>query len=50
MAKKDVKNKEQKIKKPLDKRKLIQNIVIIIIIAAMLLSVAATLIYYLLNL
>ncbi len=42
-------SKENKTKKPRDKRKLIQSIVIIVIIVAMLLSVAGTLIYYLMN-
>jgi len=41
------KNKEKKIKRPIDKRKIAQNVVIIIMVAAMLLSVAGTLIYYL---
>ena len=50
MAKKEASNdKKTKIKKPLDKRKLIQNIVIIILVLAMLLSVAGTLIWALLN-
>ncbi len=42
-------SKENKTKRPRDKRKLIQSIVIIVIIAAMLLSVAGTLIYYLIS-
>ncbi len=42
--------KENKTKKPLDKKKLIQNIVILILVGAMLLSVAATLIYYIISL
>lgn len=41
--------KENKTKKPRDKRKMFQSAVIIIIIAAMLLSVAGTLIYYLIS-
>ena len=45
MAKKETNNnKKTKIKKPLDKRKLIQNIIIIVLVVAMLLSVAGTLI------
>lgn len=48
MASNETKKKEkvQKVKRPIDKRKIIQNAVIIIIIAAMLLSVAASVIYY----
>lgn len=42
-------SKENKAKKPRDKRKIIQSAVIIVIIAAMLLSVAGTLIYYLIS-
>lgn len=41
-------NKE-KVKKPVDKRKMVQNIIILILVGAMLLSVAATLIYYLIS-
>lgn len=40
------KNKEQKIKRPMDKRKIAQSVIIIIMVLAMLLSVAGTLIYY----
>lgn len=49
MKKKETDKKEAKIKKPLDKRKVIQNIIIIILIIAMLLSAAGTLIWYLVN-
>lgn len=49
MKKKETEKKTVKMRKPLDKRKLIQNIVIIVLIAAMLLSVAGTLIWYLVN-
>lgn len=42
--------KEKKTKRPVDKRKILQNIVILIIVGAMVLSVAATLIYYLIAL
>lgn len=40
------KTKTQKVKRPIDKRKIIQNAVIIVIIVAMLLSVGASVIYY----
>lgn len=46
---KEKKNKEQKIKRPIDKRKIAQTIIIIIMVAAMVLSVAGTLIYYIVN-
>ena len=49
MNKKETDKKVVKNKKPLDKRKLIQNIVIIVLVLAMLLSVAGTLIWYLVN-
>ncbi len=49
MAKKEKEVKE-KIKHPMDKKKLIQNVVIIILVVAMILSVAASLIYSLINL
>ena len=42
-------NKEKKTKKPVDKRKLITNIVIIVIVAAMVLSAGASVIYALLS-
>lgn len=42
--------KEKKAKRPVDKKKLLQNIIILIIVGAMILSVAATLIYYLMAL
>lgn len=40
--------KNKKEKKPVDRRKIIQNIVILILVGAMVLSVAASLIYALL--
>mgnify|MGYP001055580502 CR=1 FL=1 len=43
---KDKQEKKQKIKKPIDKRKMAQNIIILILVAAMLFSVAGSLIYY----
>ncbi|MCI8518607.1 MAG: hypothetical protein HFJ51_00245 [Clostridia bacterium] len=49
MKKKEADKRTVKNKKPLDKRKLIQNIVIIVLVVAMLLSVAGTLIWYLVN-
>lgn len=44
MSKRD--NKE---KKPIDKKKIMQSVIICILIAAMLISVGATLIYAILN-
>lgn len=44
MSKKD--NKE---KKPIDKKKIIQTVIICILIAAMLISVAATFVFALIN-
>ncbi len=38
-------NKVRKERKPLDKRKMVQNIIVIVLCAAMVLSVAASLIY-----
>ncbi len=44
-----VKERKQKIKRPMDKRRIIQSIVIIILVLAMILSIAGSLIYYLVN-
>ena len=40
--------KEKRVRKPIDKRKLITNIVIIVIVVAMVVSAGASLIYSLL--
>ena len=50
MAKEEKANKkEQKVKRPIDKRKIAQFVIVIVMVAAMLLSVGGTLIYYIMH-